>query len=79
LARSRRESDSASLTLGQALAATVRLIVWCKSCRRQSGPDVAREVARHDEALTIIGWAGRLHCSTSDARDADFVVSGAAR
>src|SRR5438477_8094353 len=33
------------MTLGQALAAHVRLIVWCKSCNHRAEPDVATHVA----------------------------------
>jgi hypothetical protein len=56
-----------SMTLGQALAAKVRLIVWCKSCGHQSEPDVAYPgcAARHDDAGSGLGSAA-----------ADFVVSG---
>ena len=39
--RSRQESESGPMTLGQALAAHVRLVVWCKSCSHRSEPDVA--------------------------------------
>jgi hypothetical protein len=35
-----REHSAEPLTLGQALAAHVRLIVWCKSCNHQAEPDV---------------------------------------
>jgi hypothetical protein len=30
--RKRNEGESAPMTLGQALAAKVRLIAWCKAC-----------------------------------------------
>jgi hypothetical protein len=32
LRRNRSEGEAAPMTLGQALAAKVRLIVWCKAC-----------------------------------------------
>jgi hypothetical protein len=51
------------MTLGNALAAKVRLIVWCKTCRHKAEPDVADQVARHGEATTVIDWAKRLRCS----------------
>ena len=39
--RNRSEGESAPMTLGQALAAQVRLIVWGKSCWHRAEPDVA--------------------------------------
>ncbi len=39
--RKRSEGESAPMTLGQALAAKVRLIVWCKGCGHRAEPDVA--------------------------------------
>lgn len=77
--RSRRDGDGTPLTLGQALAAQVRLIVWCKSCGRQAEPDVAKQVSWHGSEMTVIDWARRLRCSACGARDADFIVSGARR
>jgi hypothetical protein len=40
MARDRRDQESTPVTLGQALAAQVRLIVWCKGCRHQVEPDI---------------------------------------
>jgi hypothetical protein len=77
--RGRDESQSGPLTLGQALAARVRLIVWCKACQHKIEPDIAAQVERYGEATTVIDWAARLRCSACGARDADFVVSGARR
>jgi hypothetical protein len=34
------------MTLGNAAAARVRLIVWCKECRQQVEPDPAEMAAR---------------------------------
>jgi len=45
--RKRREGQSASMTLGQAFAAKVRLIVWCKACEHRAEPAVADQVARY--------------------------------
>jgi hypothetical protein len=39
--RERREGETAPMTLGQALAAKVRVIVWCNACGHQAEPDVA--------------------------------------
>ena len=67
------------MTLGQGLAAQVRLIVWCKACGHQAEPDVADRVARYGAATTVIDWAARLRCSACDGHEVDFVVSGAAK
>lgn len=73
----RNEGKLERLTLGQALAAKVRLMVWCKLCARRTEPDVAELVSWHGAEMTVIDWAKRLRCSACGARDADFVVSGA--
>jgi DNA-directed RNA polymerase subunit RPC12/RpoP len=54
-------------------------MVWCKSCGHRVEPDVAAAIERYSEGLTVIEWARRLRCSKCGAREADFVVSGAAR
>jgi hypothetical protein len=77
--RSTQESESGPLTLGQALAAHVRLIVWCKGCGHQSEPDVATQVAHHGSGMPVIDWGRLLRCSECGERDADFVVSWARR
>jgi hypothetical protein len=64
------------LTVGQAAAAHVRLIVWCKACQHRLEPDTAKLAKQYGEAVTVLGWANRLRCSQCGARDADFVVSG---
>jgi hypothetical protein len=77
--RSRRDREPEPMTLGQALAAKVRLIVWCKSCGHQAEPDVATQVAHHGSTMPVSDWARFLRCSICSERDVDFVVSGAAR
>ncbi len=65
------------MTLGRALAAKVRLMVWCKTCQ-QAEPAVADQVAlrrryhRHrlGEPPALLGLR---------RPEVDFVVSGAAR
>ncbi len=75
----RQRDDTAPLTLGQAAAGHVRLIVWCKACSHRFEPDPAELVERHGDAATVIDWAARLRCSRCGAREADFVVTGARR
>jgi hypothetical protein len=43
------------MTLGQALAAKVRPIVWCKGCGHQAEPDIAAQFARYGADATVIG------------------------
>lgn len=64
------------LTLGQAAAAHVRLIVWCKACQHRFEPDTVEMAEQHGAETTVLVWARRLRCSECGARDADFVVSG---
>jgi hypothetical protein len=67
------------MTLGNALAARVWLVVWCKSCQHKAEPDVADQVARYGADTSVLEWAARLRCSACDGREVDFVVSGARR
>ena len=67
------------LTLGQAVAAKVRLIVWCKACLLRFEPETAALAEQHGAATTVLTWARRLRCSQCGAGDADFVVSGTER
>jgi hypothetical protein len=67
------------MTLGGALAAKVRLIVWYKSCGHRAEPEVAEQVAQHGSVMTVIDWAAHIVCTRCGERSADFVVSGALR
>jgi hypothetical protein len=77
--RSRHDREPEPMSLGQALAAKVRLIVWCKSCGHRAEPDVATQVAQHGATMPVPDWARFLRCSICGERDVDFVVSGSAR
>jgi YgiT-type zinc finger domain-containing protein len=77
--RKRSEGESAPMTLGGALSAKVRLIVWCKACGHRAEPDVAEQVARYGGGTTVIDWASGLRCSACGEREVDFVDSGAKR
>jgi hypothetical protein len=78
--RSQRDRESAAgpMTLGQAFAAKVRLIVWCKSCGHRAEPNVATQVAHHGSTMPVPDWARFLRCSVCGEREVDFVVSRAA-
>jgi hypothetical protein len=79
MATQRGKGESEPMTLGQALAAHVRLIAWCKSCNHRAEPDLAIQVAQHGSGMPVPDWARLLRCTECGARDADFVVSGAVR
>ena len=46
------------MTLGNAAAARVRLIVWCKDCRHRVEPDPAEMAARYGAEMTVPDWSG---------------------
>jgi hypothetical protein len=51
------------LTLGQAVAAKVRLIVWCKACLLRFEPETAALAEQHGDAVTVLAWARRVGCT----------------
>jgi hypothetical protein len=67
------------MTLGNAAAARVRLIVWCKNCRYRIEPDQAEMAARHGPHTPVPEWRQRLVCSKCGSRDIDMVVTGTAQ
>jgi hypothetical protein len=71
--------STAPMTLGQALAARVRVICWCKTCQHRAEPNVADQVARYGADTPVTDWARRLRCSACKGHEVDFVVSGATR
>lgn len=56
------------MTLGNAAAARVRLIVWCKDCRHQIEPDPAERAARYGAETHKIF----LKCEVSHNRRTDI-------
>jgi Zn finger protein HypA/HybF involved in hydrogenase expression len=67
------------MTLGNAAAAHVRLIVWCKACGRQVEPDPAEMAQRYGPETTVPDWRKRLVCSQCGSHDTDMVVTGTRR
>jgi hypothetical protein len=65
------------MTLGNAAAARVRLIVWCLDCRHQVEPDPVEMAGRYGAEMTIPEWHKRLVCAQYSSRRVDFVVTGA--
>jgi hypothetical protein len=66
------------MTLGNAAAAQVRLIVWCNECGNQE-PDPAAQAAARGADMPVPEWGARLRCSNCGSRETDYVVSGARR
>ena len=67
------------MTLGNAAAARVRLIVWCKDCRHQVEPDPAEMAQQYGAETTVPDWSARLVCSRCGSRQIDMVVTGEGR
>ena len=67
------------MTLGDAAAAGVRLIVWCWDCRHQVEPDPAEQATRYGPQTTVLDWKARLVCAGRGSRNVDMVVSGTKR
>jgi hypothetical protein len=67
------------MTLGDAAAAGVRLIVWCWDCRRQVEPDPAEHATRYGPQTTVLDWKARLICGGCGSRNVVMVVSGTKR
>jgi hypothetical protein len=70
------EGESAPMTLGQALAAKVRLIVWCKACGHRAEPD-AKQVEQNGADTTVL--VGRVCCAARPAAPARWISSSAER
>ena len=67
------------MTLGNAAAARVRLIVRCKACGHRAEPDPAEMAQRYGAETTVPEWRGRLVCSQCGSRNIDMVVTGTDR
>jgi Zn finger protein HypA/HybF involved in hydrogenase expression len=64
------------MTLGNASAGRVRLIVWCLDCQHQIEPDPSDMAARHGAETTVPDWHSRLVCGQCGSRRLDMVVTG---
>jgi Zn finger protein HypA/HybF involved in hydrogenase expression len=64
------------MTLGNAAAARVRLIVWCRDCGHQVEPAPAEMANRYGSETTVPNWSNRLVCSVCGSHDTDMVVTG---
>jgi hypothetical protein len=78
-ARLMKSQRGPPMTLGNAAAARVRLIVWCKACGHQVEPDPAEMAERYGADVPVRDWCDRLACSKCGSRQADMVVTGTER
>jgi hypothetical protein len=56
------------MTLGNAAAARVRLVVWCLDCRHRVEPDPGEMAERYGAETTVPDWHARLVCSECGSR-----------
>ena len=67
------------MTLGNAVAAKVRLIVWCRDCGHQVEPVPAEQAQHYGVETAVLDWRGRLVCSKCGSREIDMVATGTRR
>jgi hypothetical protein len=67
------------MTLGNAAAARVRLIVWCRECQHHFEPDPAEHARRYGAETSVLAWRDKLVCSQCGGRHVDMVVTGTKR
>jgi hypothetical protein len=58
-----KSSPGPPMTLGNAAAAHVRLIVWCRGCGHQVEPDPAEMATRYGAETLVPDWREKLVCS----------------
>jgi hypothetical protein len=67
------------MTLGNAAAAKVRLIVGCLDCRHQVAPDPAEMAKRYGAEMTVPDWRERVVCDKRGSRHVDMAVTSERR
>ena len=67
------------MTLGNAAAARVRVIVWRKSCGHQVEPDAAEIAERYGAGTAVPEWREPLVCFRCGSCNVDMVVTGTER
>ena len=78
-ARLMKSPPGPPMTLGNAAAVRVRLIVWCKACGHQVEPDPAEMARQYGATTSVLDWRDRLLCSSCGSRVVDMVVTGTER
>ena len=74
-----RSAAGLLMTLGNAAAARVRFIVWCKECQHQVEPDAGEMAARYGAKTPVLDWRDQLICSRGGSGEVDVVVTGTER
>ena len=77
--RRKKSPPGPPMTLGNAAAARVRLIVWCKACGHRAERDPAEIAQRCGAETVVLEWRDRLVCSQCGSRNIDMVVTGTER
>jgi hypothetical protein len=57
------------MTLGNAAAARLRVIAWCKACQHQVEPDPAEQARRYGAEMPVLEWRERPsggHCGDGE-------------
>jgi hypothetical protein len=67
-----KSSPGPPMSLGNAAAARVRLIVWCKACGHQVEPDAGEMAERYGADTAVPDWRERLVCSKCRSRNVDM-------
>jgi hypothetical protein len=62
------------MTLGNAAAAGVRLIVWCRECGHPVEPDPGEMAARYGAETAVPDWHARLSCYICGSRQIEFAM-----
>jgi len=70
------KSATGPMTLGNAAAAKVRLIVWCNDCGHRATIDPAELSEKLGSDFPVPDISRRLRCSGCNGRGVSFVVSG---
>ena len=63
------------MTHGNAAAARVRLIVWCKDCQHQIEPDPAEVAARYSVETPVLDWREPARLFSLWQSEVDMVVT----
>jgi hypothetical protein len=67
------------MTLGNAAAASVRLLVWCLDCDHRSEPDAAEMAERYGAETAVPDWHAPFVCGECGSGRVDMVVTGTER
>jgi len=75
--RRKKSLPGRPMTLGGAVAAGVRIVVWCRGCSHQVEPDPSELSRRYGDKTSVLDWRERLVCSHCGSHAVDMVLTGA--